>query len=125
MSYVDPSGLKIYDPGGIIPSWIKNTPLYKELDSAFAIITVEDYAGNGDEGETTSTAFGRWQTIKVDRCGSKTTTNPGLTPFEDTVLHEFVHAQQNLSRYRGGPSKELSDQLLMPSIFTNSLKFKK
>ncbi|MEK2646620.1 RHS repeat domain-containing protein [Bdellovibrio sp. BCCA] len=29
VNWIDPTGLKIYDPDGIIPAWIKNTPIYR------------------------------------------------------------------------------------------------
>jgi RHS repeat-associated protein len=131
VNFFDPSGLKIYDPDGVIPEWIKKTPIYKRLDSAVAVVILRNKDLNDIDsfGATNGIAFGRLQTVDIDVAANA---NRGssycskLTGVEDTILHEFNHANLNLSRYSGGGAEtEKNDNLLLPALMLNSSAYKK
>lgn len=129
---IDTNGLMVYDPNGIIPTWIKNTPIYKQLDAALQFIFIRDKSGSSiiDAGQTNS--YGPWgavQTIDVDVTGGRANGQSqvcgGLTDLEDTFLHEFNHARENTKRFFQDGDNEDADNLLLNQLFLESLPYKK
>lgn len=129
VNFIDPSGLKIYDPEGLIPNWIKGTDFYKNLDSNVRPI----FVGSGSLGDayrrTSSAAYGLFQNITLDKAGhngSMSNYCSNLSDYEDTVLHELYHANQNLSRFwTGGDAVESADMVNIPGFIQGMGKYKK
>jgi RHS repeat-associated protein len=124
INFVDPDGLRVSDPSGLVPPWIKNTELYKKLD-ALKDVYIEFKEGKlvGQNGSTWTTPGGHHQTITVDKCshkpGSMSSNNSSLTNYEDTIFHELFHADKNLGRFPGGDEDHAPDQI---PAFIHSIK---
>lgn len=129
---IDPSGLIIIDVNNIIPAWIKNTPIYKELNSSASLTFVRNRSGSSeiDAGQTDSVGpWGIFQTIDIDVEQSKKTgsskTCPQLTDLEDSILHEFNHARQYQRHFFQDQTTEDGDNTLLTELFRESLLYKK
>lgn len=77
-------------------------------------------------GTKSRAAYGMFQTINFDTQGKGDSESscPGLTGYEDTVLHELNHARENFGRYQTNGQSEGLDNLLLPALLQNSLPYK-
>lgn len=130
ISFTDPNGLKIYDPQGLIPNWIKATEFYKKLDGNIRPIFITSGSlDGGSYGRTYSASFGIYQNVIFDikaHDGSASNYCNNLSDYEDTVLHELYHASQNLKRFRtGGDVIENTDMVNIPGFIRAMGKYKK
>jgi len=129
VNWVDPTGLKIYDPQGIIPGWIKSTPLYKQLDADLSVIifTKENLSYRDSFGVTRSLApYGLIQSVGIDmgaNKGGESLHCGGMSRLEDTILHEMNHASKNLSRWGQGDEDE--DNINLPNLLKDMFRYKK
>ena len=114
---IDPSGLIVNDPGNIIPAWIKGTPLYNQLNSSPALITVSNFSSTASAGETNShLPYGLLQFVNIDVGNPGSRAADGLTPLEDTLIHELTHASQNLGRFFQNPAESVDQAAINANL---------
>ena len=94
-NFIDPSGLKIDDrTNGNIPKAVRNSPIYKYLDSLPNVVTIStgQIPDNPSGRGTTNSSF--------NGCSNEIIINPAnqlsSSDLADSYFHELSHAAENI-----------------------------
>ena len=112
INFIDSTGLVIEDRTfGLIPRFIKNSALYRKLDASPEIIIIEIDNNIGGLGETIFYPQNkRLQVIKIN-----VNRHPNPDEINETIIHEFNHADLNL-KYDARTSETFDTDVILPGV---------